>query len=79
MAKYTLPFSRDEHGSGLDRTGSELKQILAGFWFGLWILVILHGPYTYPSVSSLSLDQSNQSHSPNGKITPAVLLPLVAK
>jgi len=30
MAKYTLPFSRDERGSGLDRTGSELEQILAG-------------------------------------------------
>jgi len=39
------------------------------FGFVLWFLVMLHGPYTYPSVSSLSLDQSNQWHSPNGKIT----------
>jgi len=40
---------------------------------------MLHGPYAYPRVSSLSLDQFNESHSPNGKITPAVLLPLMAK
>jgi len=33
-------------------------------------------PYANPSVSSLSLDQSKQSNSPNGKITPAVLFPL---
>jgi len=31
------------------------------------------GPYANPSVSSLSLDQSKQSDSPNGKIIPAVL------
>jgi len=30
-----------------------------------------------PSVSSLSLDQSKQSDSSNGKITPAVLFPLM--
>jgi len=40
---------------------------------------MLHGPYANPSVSSLSLDQSNKSDSPNGKITTAVLLPLMAK
>ena len=42
---------------------------------------MLQGPYTISSVSSLSLDQPNQSDSPNGKITPAVLtaLPLMAK
>jgi len=34
---------------------------------------MLQGPYTISSVSSLSLDQPNQSDSPNGKITPAVL------
>ena len=33
-------------------------------------------PYVNPSVSSLSLDQSEQSDSPNGKITPAVLFPM---
>jgi len=32
-----------------------------------------------PSVSSLLLGQSNQSDSPNGKITPAVRLPLMVK
>ena len=36
-------------------------------------------PYTYPSVSSLSFDQSQRLNSPNGKITPAVLLPLMPK
>jgi len=35
------------------------------------------GPYADPSVSSLSLDQSKHLDSPNGKITPAVLLPLM--
>jgi len=35
------------------------------------------GPYVNPSVSSLSLDQSKQSDSHNGKITPAVLFPLM--
>jgi len=35
--------------------------------------------YANPSVSPLSLDQSNQSDSPNGKITPAVLLLMMAK
>jgi len=49
------------------------------FGFGLLFLVMLHGPYTYPSVSSLSLDQSNQQRSPNGELTPAVLLLLMAK
>jgi len=39
-------------------------------------LVMKQRPYANPSVSSLSLDQSNQSDSPNGKITPAVLFPL---
>jgi len=39
---------------------------------------MLQGPYANPSISSLSLDKSNQSDSPNGKITPAVLFPLVA-
>ena len=33
--------------------------------------------YTNPSVSSLSLDLSKQLCSPEGKITPAVLLPLM--
>jgi len=37
------------------------------------------GPYANPSASSLSLDQSKQSDSPNGKITSAVLFPLNAK
>ena len=36
------------------------------------------GPYANPSVSSLSLDKSKQSDSPNGKITPAVLFLLMA-
>jgi len=40
---------------------------------------MLHGPYANPSVWALPLDQSNQSDSPNGKITSAVLLPLMAK
>jgi len=40
---------------------------------------MLHGSYANPSVSSLSLDKTNQLDSPNGKITPAVLLPLMAK
>jgi len=37
---------------------------------------MLQGLYANPSVSqsSLSFDQSKQSDSPNGKITPAVLL-----
>jgi len=35
------------------------------------------GPYANPSVSSLSLDQSKQSDSPNGKIAPAVPFPLM--
>jgi len=35
------------------------------------------GPYANPSVSSLSFDQSKQLDSPNDKITPAVLLPLL--
>jgi len=35
------------------------------------------GPYANPSASSLSLDQSKQSDSPYGKITPAVLLLLM--
>jgi len=35
------------------------------------------GPYANLSISSLSLDQSKQSDSPNGKITPAVLFPLM--
>jgi len=30
-------------------------------------------------MSSLSLDQSNQSDPPNGKINPVVLFPLMAK
>jgi len=34
---------------------------------------------TNASVSSLSPDQFNQSGSPNGKVTPAVLLPAMAK
>jgi len=34
---------------------------------------MLQGPYANSSVSSLSLDQYNQSDSPYGKITPAVL------
>jgi len=38
---------------------------------------MLQGPYANSTVSSLSLDQSNQSDSPNGKITPAVLLLLM--
>jgi len=33
--------------------------------------------YTNPSVSSLSLDLSKQPKSPEGKITPAGLLPLM--
>jgi len=35
---------------------------------------MLQGPYANSSVSSLSLDQSNQSYSPNDKITPVVLV-----
>jgi len=37
----------------------------------------LQGTYANPSVLSLSLDQSNQLEPSNGKITPAVLLPLM--
>jgi len=36
------------------------------------------GLYTNPSITSLSLDQSKQSDSPYGKITPAVLFPLIS-
>jgi len=36
-------------------------------------------PYANPSVSSLPHDQFNQSGSPNGKVAPAVLLPLDGK
>jgi len=35
------------------------------------------GSYANPSVSTLSLDQSKQSNSPNGKITPAGLFLLM--
>jgi len=35
------------------------------------------GPHANPSVSSLSLDKSKHSDSPNGKITPAVLFLLM--
>jgi len=35
------------------------------------------GPYANPSASSLSLYQSQQSDSPNDKITPAVLFLLM--
>jgi len=35
------------------------------------------GPYPNPRVSSL--DQSKQSNSPNGKIAPVVLFPLMPK
>jgi len=35
------------------------------------------GPFANPSVLSLSLDQSKQLDSTSGKITPAVLLPLM--
>jgi len=35
------------------------------------------GSYANPSVLSLLLDQSKQSDSPIGKITPAVLFPLM--
>jgi len=38
-----------------------------------------HGPYANPSISSLILDQSNQSYPSNGKINPAALFPLMAK
>jgi len=31
---------------------------------------MLQGPYTNPSISPLSLDQSNQSDPPNGKPKP---------
>ena len=37
------------------------------------------GSYANPSVSSLSYDQSNQSNSPNSKITPPVILPPMVK
>jgi len=40
---------------------------------------MLQGLYANPSISSLSLDQSNQSYYPNGKINPAVHFPLLAK
>ena len=45
----------------------------------LWldVQVMQQRPYANPSVSPLSLDQSQQSDSPNGKITPAVLLHLM--
>jgi len=36
------------------------------------------GPYVNPNITSLSLDQSKQSDSPNGKITPEVLFPLLS-
>jgi len=36
MAQHIQVVSRDEHGSGLERIGSELKPILAGQdWIGL--------------------------------------------
>jgi len=35
------------------------------------------GPYANPNVSSWSLDQSKQKDSPNGKIAPTVLFPLM--
>jgi len=38
---------------------------------------MLQGTYANPSVSSLSLDQSDKSDSPIGKITQAMLLPLM--
>jgi len=40
---------------------------------------MLQGPYANPSISSLSLDQSNQSDPPNGKINLALLIPLMTK
>jgi len=40
---------------------------------------MLQRPYANPSVWPSLFDQSNQSDSSNGKITPAVLLPLMAK
>jgi len=43
------------------------------------VYVILQELYPNPSASALSLVQSNQSDSPNGKIAPAVLLSLMAK
>jgi len=69
-----------------------VRYFFLGFWFrfkfwvqvlglvlGLGFQVTLHGPYANPSVWSLQLDKSNQSDSPNGKITSAVLLLLMAK
>jgi len=42
-------------------------------------MLLLQEPHSNPSASSLLLGQSNQSDSPNGKITPSVRLPLMAK
>jgi len=52
-----------------------------GFRFGFRFRVLRHvkGLYGNPSVLSLSLDRSKQSDSPNGKITPEVLFPLMPK
>ena len=41
--------------------------------------MVLQGAYANPSIKSLSLDQSNQSDPPNGKINPVVFFPLMAK
>jgi len=41
--------------------------------------MLLQEPHANPSASSLSLGQSKQLDSPNGKITPSERLPLMAK
>ena len=48
------------------------------FWFQIQGFTSCNKDLTLiPSVSSLSQDQSKQSNSPDGKITPAVLFPLM--
>jgi len=40
---------------------------------------MLQGPYANPSISYLSLDQSNQTDPPHDKINPVVHFPLMEK
>ena len=53
-----------------------LRQLLGlvglGFRFWIQFQAMQQGSYANPSVSTLSLVQSEKSNSPNGKITPAV-------
>jgi len=50
-----------------------------GLVLGLGFYVKLQGPYINPSVSTCNLTNPTNRIIPNGKTTPAVLLPLIAK